>query len=150
MSYLSKKLKSISEELEDLADLVGEREGPSLPLEAPIDPEAVRRILRVRRLRDQFFTGNIFPDPAWDILLDLFAARMEGKQVSISSACAAASVPPTTALRWVERLEKMGLAERAGDPKDGRRIYIALSDTAASKMKGFFARARASLNDPLV
>jgi hypothetical protein len=41
---------------------------------------------------------DLFADPGWDILLDLYAARQEGKQVSVSSLCIAAAVPPTTAL----------------------------------------------------
>ena len=43
---------------------------PPLP-----DPRLVRRIIRQRRLRDRFFDSAMFADPAWDILLDLTAAR---------------------------------------------------------------------------
>ena len=46
------------------------------------------------------FGEGLFADPAWDIMLDLFAARIEGKDITVSSAGIAACVPPTTALRW--------------------------------------------------
>jgi len=35
-------------------------------------------------------------DPAWDMLLDLTAARAESRAVSVSSLCIAAGVPTTT------------------------------------------------------
>jgi len=96
-------------------------------LEAP----AVRAIIRARRMRDQYFRGEIFADPAWDMLLDLMAARIEGKRVAVSSLCIAAAVPATTALRWIKMLTDRGLFVRSADPKDGRRVYIELSADAA-------------------
>ncbi|MBK5264694.1 MAG: hypothetical protein JJE34_05580, partial [Alphaproteobacteria bacterium] len=35
-----------------------------------ITPREIRDMLRLRRLRDQFFPGELFADPAWDMLLD--------------------------------------------------------------------------------
>ena len=43
------------------------------------------------------------------VLLDLFAAELEGNRVSVSSLCIAAGVAPTTALRWIARMTDMGL-----------------------------------------
>ena len=37
----------------------------------------VRAMIRLRRLRDRFFDTSLFADPAWDMLLDLMAARLE-------------------------------------------------------------------------
>lgn len=47
----------------------------------------VRALIRARRTRDQFFQSVLFADPAWDMLLDLMAARLEHKRVSVSSLC---------------------------------------------------------------
>jgi DNA-binding MarR family transcriptional regulator len=68
------------------------------------------------------------------MLLDLMAARLERIQVSVSSLCIAACVPPTTALRWIKMMTDQGLFERVADPVDGRRIFIRLSDSAAQAM----------------
>jgi DNA-binding MarR family transcriptional regulator len=73
-------------------------------------------------------------DPAFDMLLDLYAARLEGSRVAVSSLCIAAAVPATTALRWIKALTDQGLFVRRADPQDGRRVYIALSDQAAEAM----------------
>jgi DNA-binding MarR family transcriptional regulator len=94
-------------------------------------------LYRSRRARAASFNGhgNLFGEPAWDILLDLFIAREAGRRVSVSSACIAADVPPTTALRWLSVLEQRGLVKRRADPSDGRRIHIELSDTAHALMR---------------
>jgi hypothetical protein len=107
---------------------------PSLP-----DPRLVRRIIRQRQLRARFFDGDLFADPAWDMLLDLTAARAEHTRVSVTSLCIAAGVPPTTALRWIGQLTEAGLFERIEDDTDRRRAFIALSEKAADAMARYFA-----------
>lgn len=101
---------------------------------APADK--ARAIYRARRGRAKVFVddADLFADPAWDLLLDLFAARESNRPMSISSACIAAAVPPTTGLRWVARLEKRGLLERRADPSDERRSTVDLSSRAYSLM----------------
>jgi hypothetical protein len=107
---------------------------------APLpDPRLVRTIIRQRQLRARFFDGALFADPAWDILLDLTAARAEHTRVSVTSLCIASGVPPTTALRWIGQMTCVGLLERVEDETDRRRAFIALSDTAAGAMARYFA-----------
>ncbi|MEY4270239.1 MAG: hypothetical protein RLZZ58_1455, partial [Pseudomonadota bacterium] len=103
----------------------------------PADGALVRRMIRQRRLRDRFFPADIFADPAWDMLLDLFAAKLERRTVSVSSLCIASAVPATTALRWIKSLTDAGVFVREADPHDGRRIFIALSETAETGMRAF-------------
>lgn len=107
---------------------------PPLP-----DPRLVRRIIRQRQLRARFFDGELFADPAWDILLDLTAARAEHERVSVTSLCIASGVPPTTALRWIAQMTEAGLLERVEDEADRRRAFIALTDRAADGMARYFA-----------
>ncbi len=103
------------------------------------DPRVVRSTIRTRRLRDQHFPSDLFADPAWDMLLDLYAARLEGRRVSVSSLCIAAAVPPTTALRWIGTLHDASLFGREADPTDKRRAHITLTERAATGMRGYFA-----------
>jgi hypothetical protein len=104
-----------------------------------IDANRVRTMIRARRLREQYFSADLFADPAWDMLLDLTAARLEGRQVAVSSLCIAAAVPPTTALRWIKTLTEQGVLVRIADPDDGRRVFIELSDDAAHEMLAYLA-----------
>jgi hypothetical protein len=100
----------------------------------------VRRLIRLRRDRDRHFPADLFGDPAWDMLLDLVAARMEGVDVAVSSLCVAAAVPTTTALRWVRSLSEAGVLVRRTDPGDARRAFITLSDQAHEAMIGWLRR----------
>lgn len=99
--------------------------------------EKARSIYRARRGRANVFGGDadLFADPAWDLLLDLFVAHESNKSMSVSSACIAAAVPPTTALRWIALLEKRGLIERRADSNDSRRSFLDLSSYAYLRMQ---------------
>ncbi len=110
--------------------------------EPAVDPADIRAAIRARRMRDQFFAGDLFADPAWDMLLDLFAAHLEHVRVSVSSLCIAASVPATTALRWITTMREAGLFERHDDPFDRRRAYVGLSETAVMGMRRYCAAIR--------
>jgi DNA-binding MarR family transcriptional regulator len=90
---------------------------------------AARVVLRNRRLRSRYLPADLFADPAWDILLDLFAADAEGQAVSVTSACVAAAVPVTTAQRWLRELERQGLVQRSQDSGDRRRVLVRISGT---------------------
>jgi hypothetical protein len=111
--------------------------GPDEGKPGEASPQEIRAVIRSRRMRGQFFTGELFADPAWDMLLDLFASELERRRVSVSSLCIAAAVPPTTALRWIGTLHDAGLFERHADPSDRRRAYIALSQKALDGMRSY-------------
>lgn len=97
----------------------------------------LRWVLSSRALRQRHFAGELFADPAWDILLDLTRALLAGEEVSVSSVCIAAAVPTSTALRRVSRLTKAGLVRRWKDPRDHRRDLVALTDIAVSEMRAY-------------
>ncbi|RPF70855.1 helix-turn-helix domain-containing protein [Aurantiacibacter spongiae] len=112
---------------------------PPLP-----EPALVRQIIAQRRARTRFFDEDLFADPAWDMLLDLTAARAEHARVSVTSLCIASGVPPTTALRWIGQMTQAGLFDRVEDDTDRRRAFIRLSDSAADAMARYFAAVGAA------
>ncbi|MBD3729588.1 MAG: winged helix DNA-binding protein [Sphingomonadales bacterium] len=112
---------------------------PPLP-----DARLVRQVIAQRQARARYFDAELFADPAWDILLDLTAARVERKRVSVTSLCIASGVPPTTALRWIAQMSEAGLLERVEDETDRRRAFIQLSDKAADAMARYFAEVGAA------
>jgi DNA-binding MarR family transcriptional regulator len=103
-------------------------------------PQFVRRVLAARAARRQFFNPDLFADPAWDILLELYALRCEQHRTSVSKLCIAAAVPTTTALRWIEKLQAEGLLEREADKNDGRRIWVGISDSGFESVKAYLQR----------
>lgn len=105
-------------------------------------PREVRAAIRARRLRDQHFDAGLFEDPAWDILLDLFAAQLERAQVSVSSLCIAAAVAPTTALRWIAKMTDAGMLVRVPDPFDRRRAFMELSPGSSDAMRNYLGAVK--------
>lgn len=95
----------------------------------------LKALIAFRRRREALFGTDLFADPVWDILLDLFLASNEHRHVSISSLCIASATPPTTALRWIRTLEKRGFLQRENDPNDSRRVFISLVPDVEDKMK---------------
>jgi hypothetical protein len=134
MVALSADARRIADALERLA------EATDADPTVQVGPQLVRRLIRLRRDRDRHFPAEIFADPAWDMLLDLTAARMEGVDVAVSSLCVAAAVPTTTALRWIRTLTEAGLLERRTDAGDARRSFVILSDTAHLAMQAWIRR----------
>jgi len=96
--------------------------------------EQVRGMVKARRRRADFLDSDLFADPVWDILLDLTSARLEGSPVTVMSACAAAQVPTTTALRYLRQMEKMGLVKRTTDVADKRRVHVQITDKTFETM----------------
>lgn len=93
-----------------------------------------RAIVGRRSGRAQFLPAEIFGEPAWDMLLDLFIASGNGTSISVSSACIASRAPATTALRWLKRMEELGLVERLNDDHDRRRVFVRITERAKSSL----------------
>lgn len=100
------------------------------------DFRVAKSIYALRRRRDEAapFKG-LFGEPAWDILLDLFIAHCRGGDLQVSSVCIEASVPSTTILRWIARLESEGMLYRVADRADGRRRYVRLTEDGLAMMR---------------
>ena len=100
--------------------------------------EVAREEYRSRRRREKIFGSQFFSDPVWDMLLDLFIATAEGRRIVVSSACIAAEVPRTTALRQIKKMEEAGLLSRRGHPQDSRCTLVTLTDEAYCNMIAYF------------
>ena len=94
----------------------------------------VRNVVKNRQSRAKFFDPQLFAGPAWDILLDLAEAGLNGETISTSSVCAGTQVPLSTALRYVNQLVDAGLVKREVDPTDKRRTLLQLAPEALESM----------------
>lgn len=92
-------------------------------------------IQAVRRRRDTLFGRDLFGEPAWDILLDLYVAEHSGRALALSTVGALAGVPQTTAFRWMSQLAERGYIVRRADPNDARRGFIHLSPTGQALLE---------------
>ena len=105
-----------------------------------------RECYAMRRRRDRHLPSDLFGEPTWDILLDLYVATRENRPVPTTSACIGADVPPTTALRWLRILEARGLVEREEDCRDGRRTFVRLSKQGLAAMDDWLKSALNTLD----
>lgn len=98
-----------------------------------------RIAVRRRFLRQQLIGApELFGDPAWEMLVDLFIHQCEGKELSISSLCVTVSISMSSALRLVQKLCDAGILRRIPDPVDGRRSIIRLAPEIAHRLRAYF------------
>ena len=136
--YPEHELARIQRDLDGLKSIVGQGRGKDR--QEPTEAD-VRALLWARRQRELVFGKDLFADPAWDILLELYAAGLGQRRVPTTELAVAAGIPLTTALRWISKLEDEGLVTRADDPLDGRRVWIALASRAVPMMSSYFNQA---------
>lgn len=100
----------------------------------------VESILAARRLRGEHLGPDI-DDAAWDLLLALYAARLEGRRNSATRLAALAGLYLTTALRWIHRFQARSWVDWQTDPKHVRAALIELSDVGAAKVETYLRAA---------
>jgi DNA-binding MarR family transcriptional regulator len=109
--------------------------------ENQVDPvrlvNLARSILLARRRRNKVFNKAMFGEPAWDMLLTLYADMAEGPHHSVSRLSALSGAPPTTALRWLDYLEKERLVIREANPTDRRSDFVELTDKGRATMERY-------------
>lgn len=149
----TKRIKVLADELNllisrmEVGQASGHEASETLPNPTLADwLEAAMDVYNLRRAREKLFgTPQLFGEPTWDILLDLFIAELKNTKIQTTSACIGAQVPQTTALRWIALLERENLIHRYRDRTDSRRIYIRLTDIALGKMAHLFYDRCASI-----
>lgn len=142
-TFLDQSAARIAEPGDRASRPAGETEPDPLSRVDPLPPAellaAARRFAEARRVRDELFGAGEFLNPGWNILLELFIAGEEGRNVTIKSACVAAYVPQSTALRHIAYLIDLRLARRAQHPSDARSAYLKLTDSGRAKMVAFLS-----------
>lgn len=136
VSALSARMgTSFSEALRHLIALAQES-GARTEIRAPRDRrEFARHLLRVRQQRNAILGADSFRDPAWDMMLDLYVQDGSSAGTMVSALCIASGVPQTTALRYIYRLEQLGLVQTTDHPTDQRRTMVSLTDDARPRIE---------------
>lgn len=99
---------------------------------------ALKQMRSMRRMRGQHFPTQLFSDPCWEMLLDLYDGYLAGAEVTVTSLGAASGAPLTTALRRMDQLKAHGLIERVEDIEDRRRTIVRLSQAGLDAVENFF------------
>lgn len=101
--------------------------------------EEAQRELDWRDARRHFFESDLWGEPGWMMLLDLFIQRVRGKGVTITSACIASRIAPTTALRWIKFLEHEDLVVTENCSVDARRRWMRLTPEGLNRIRRYLA-----------
>lgn len=115
-------------------------EQPKTFSEPNADAETIflaREAYGARRRRASFFRGDLFGEPAWDMLLDLYAHTKLRTKISVSSVCIGSGAPMATALRYVALLTREGLIHRENDERDARRSWLTLTPKGLESMRDY-------------
>jgi uncharacterized membrane protein len=100
---------------------------------------AAASMLRQRRKRDACFPPNLFGEYEWDMLLVLFSAGEEMRQIDVFNQ---AGVPHTTGLRIMRRLGDAGLVAIRGGGSIYQKRLVQLTDVAVQRMRAFVGSER--------
>jgi hypothetical protein len=136
---MATELMSVARDLEGGGNEKEATEGIKISSADTILVEVARQIYSARRKRSMLIDDDeFFGEPAWDIYLDLYIAAHERRDVSVTSACLAMTLPPTTALRWLRLMEDEGIVVRERDERDSMRSNGRLSAEAFTRMTRYF------------
>ncbi|MEP7222288.1 MAG: hypothetical protein ABI673_06425 [Novosphingobium sp.] len=105
--------------------------------------ELCKSLYKFRSLRGKFLPDDLFGEPAWDIMIDLYIAHHEGRNISVTSAGIASGAAATTALRWIALLEEKKLIIRYNALHDKRIIYLRLTDDGLRQIDNYFSAVHA-------
>jgi DNA repair protein RadC len=99
-----------------------------------------RKTIRRRLLRRQLIgAAELFGEPAWDMLLDLFIHECEGEQLSMFSMCAGSGIPVSSAMRLAQKLCDAEILRRCPDPSDRRRSIMTIDPDIAHRIRAYFS-----------
>jgi len=143
----TERLLQLSQEITRVAASLAELSmGLAAPLEQGPDPlnepevatETISWLIKARRERTRFLPAEMFSEPAWDMLLELLAAELGRRRVSVSSLCTAAGIPARTGKRWLQYLEKHGLVVRQTAAHEADNEFVELSLSASNALRRYF------------
>lgn len=101
--------------------------------------EMASALLSEGRRRSEQFNPVMFGEPAWEMLLVLYVSDFEGRPQTIGKLVSSIGVPQTTALRWIDYLEKERLISRETHPRDRRTVVIEITEKAREKLDRYFS-----------
>jgi DNA-binding MarR family transcriptional regulator len=101
--------------------------------------ELLQKLQRIRNVRRSLDDREIAEESTLDILLDMMSAKLKGQVVTVTSLCAAAGVPQTTALRRIDALERAALVKRVRDEADRRRVNVILTKAGEERVTSYLS-----------
>lgn len=110
------------------------------------DPSLLARAQQARQLHAalaKLASRELFVDPAWDMMIELFIAVEQQRQLYVKDLVLLSGESATSAMRRIDRLQQSGLLLRQLDRADHRRMRVALTqkghDAISAMLQQLFA-----------
>jgi DNA-binding MarR family transcriptional regulator len=97
----------------------------------------VQRISSVRKLRAIEFSSELFGEPGWDMLLELYMREESGMSVGFEDLQEAANIPSSVTSRWVKVLQNEGLITRGRRLIKDEKALFELSTQGREKLERY-------------
>lgn len=106
--------------------------------------KAAIKAIQLRGFRNKHFPHGIFGEPAWDVLLAIYAHEHLSRAITISQVARVSGLSGSSALRWINQLARLQLVARSQDPFDRRTAQVMLTDTGRRALDRFFEEVEIS------
>lgn len=98
-----------------------------------ITEDHIQSVISARRGRERLFGRHLFSDPAWDVIMELYAAMLGKRRMSAADLAKAIGAPESVIERWIAALVDAGIVSTIGDAKEASSI-VELTEEGAAKM----------------
>jgi DNA-binding MarR family transcriptional regulator len=109
------------------------------PAQASLLAQA-KLILESRKRRIDYFGRGVFGEPAWEILLLLYVTA-GGQRQTVPRLSKLSGISRSTAIRWIEYLERERLVSRAPHPTDRRIDFVQLTESGRERLEAYLSEA---------
>lgn len=98
-------------------------------------------ILKFRRMRSELLPPELFAEPGWDLLLELFIADANGHRLTARDVSDRNNIPPSVLSRWLLHLTQIGFV--VGDGDGNLDDLLTLSGKALDSIEAILTEADA-------
>jgi predicted transcriptional regulator len=112
--------------------------------DGPVSYSDVHQEWVIRRNRRDHLPASLFAEPAWDMLLHLYATELSGGRSTVTRVIQASNAPVATAIRWIGHLINFGLCRKVADDQDRRRQFVSLTPNGIEAMREYFSDIRSN------
>lgn len=99
----------------------------------------VQSAKRERARRVKHLPSELFSEPGWDVLLELYAFELVGRTSNESELIDRLDAPPTVLVRWLKMLEIEQLISRVADVAKTGQVRVSLTSRGVAAMEGYFS-----------
>lgn len=100
---------------------------------AHITEDHVLSVLNVRRARGALFGRQLFTDHAWDMILELYAARLANRRMTAAELARSIDLSESVVRRWISALVDAGVIASRGGPEESTEKTFGLTEEGAAK-----------------